>query len=286
MTRLTRIVSRTILVGGALLLFLGAALFVANAFLPPVYFAKVTMEVKPDISGATTCFSGTPRQREAQFIAAVIRVMQSEEVLREVIDNLKLVEEWSTETKRMTVRDTFKQLEGMLEFRQINANGLSEIGVYARDPVEAANIANTFAVVYQHKRLVDFQTYLDRGLEQLKDEVEKQRQRAEDEAVEMAKIRERLHLVDPDPTDYGALFTNQTGSISTPEEKQAASEYIEAKTRYLQAKRTHEAAQTKYATELIERRESAGIAKIWEKAGPPVRPLGCSYAHFRHAFTR
>ena len=115
----------------------------------------------------------------------------------------------------MTVRDTFKQLEGMLEFRQVNASGLIEIGVYARDPGEAANIANTFAVVYQHKRLADFQTYLDRGLEQLKDEVEKQRQRAEDEAAEMAKIRERSHIVDPDPTDYGVPITNLSFSSST-----------------------------------------------------------------------
>ena len=46
----------------------------------------------------------------------------------------------------------------------------------------------------------------DKGFDQLRDEVEKQRKRADEAAVEVAKIRDRDGIVDPNPNDYGTMI--------------------------------------------------------------------------------
>jgi uncharacterized protein involved in exopolysaccharide biosynthesis len=92
----------------------------------------------------------------------------------------------------------------MLEFREIQKPALIEIGVYSKDAQEAADIANTIAVVYQQKRLSDLQKNIDGRLELLKDEVEKQRKLTDKCAQEMAKIRLRDGINDPNPLEFGS----------------------------------------------------------------------------------
>src|SRR5205814_1027987 len=90
------------------------------------------------------------------------------------------------------------------EFREIREPALIEIGVYSKDAQEAANIANTIAVVYQQKRLSDLQSNVEKGLEQLKDEVERQRKLTDKSAAEMEKIRLRDGINDPNPLEFGS----------------------------------------------------------------------------------
>ena len=365
-------------------------------FLPRQYLSKVTMEVKTDNSGPITVFSqGGQRGADPQFVSTQFNILQKTEILYQVIENLKLVEAWSLEGRSLPLQSVYGKLLSMLSLREVRNTGLIEVGVYSTDPQEAANIANTIAVVYQQKRLTDLQKNLDKGLEQLKDEVDKQRKRAEDDAVAMAKIRDRDTINDPNPSDFGtpigivdrnimvienelngarvdvmrlkgqmveilklkpeqlkdALRTlgmqdpnvervmvqsleadtdyirffnaglgenhprltglkalKETYSTQLAEslntvrtnlglriqyqegvqtelekkmteakleqiaDKQKAAEYIEAKTRYLQNKRIFEVAQTKYATEILERGIDFDPAKIWEKAEPAIRP--------------
>ena len=366
-------------------------------FLPRQYLSKVTMEVKPDNSGPLKGIfnAGGRSGMDPQFVSTQFNVLQKTEILYTVIDNLKLAEAWSMEGRQLPPQSIFAKLLSMLVLREVRNTGLIEVGVYSTDPVEAANIANTIAVVYQQKRLSDLQKNLDKGLEQLKDEVEKQRKRSDEDAIEMAKIRERDGVIDPNPTDYGAMIggvdrnivmiegqlnearidlmklqgqmvqilklkpeelkealrtlgvndqtvervmvelqiaetnyiqlynaglgenhprllglkalkekysTDLARSLETVRsnlgirlqfqedvleklekkmeeakglqiaDKQKNNDYIEAKTRFLQAKRIYEAAQTKYATELLERGIDFDPAKIWEKAEPAIRP--------------
>ena len=366
-------------------------------FLPRQYLSKVTMEVKPDNSGPLKGIfnAGGRSGMDPQFVSTQFNILQKTEILYQVIDNLKLVDTWSLEGRQLPLQSVYAKLLNMLVLREVRNTGLIEVGVYSTDAVEAANIANTIAVVYQQKRLSDLQKNLDKGLEQLKDEVEKQRKRADEDAVTMAKIRDRDTINDPNPSDYGSpiggadrnigVIENQlnesrvdlmrlkgqmveilklepeqlkealrtlgvndptvervvvdlqtadtdyirlfnaglgenhprlTGLKALKEtyskqladqlnfvrsnlgiriqfqegvlaelekkmdeakltqiaDKQKTGDYIEAKTRYLQAKRIYEAAQTKYATELLERGIDFDPAKIWEKAEPAIRP--------------
>ena len=277
MNERTHISRRARAVAGVLL-FLGAVLLAPIYFLPRVYFAKVTMEVRLDNSGPIMVFGGSSEQREQEFIAAQLSILRSKEILSQVIQNLLLNEVWSRDGQPLSMEQAFVRLVNSLEIREIDRTRLIEIGVYDTDPQEAANIANTIAVVYQQKRLSDLQRNIDKGMEQLREEVEKQRVRADEAVVDMNKIREAEGITDPDPNDYGARLDSSKG-------KESLDPYVEAKTRALQSRRIYEAAKTKYATELLVHDESTP-AKIWEKAEPPVRPIGFGFRQLRHALTR
>ena len=184
-------------------------------FLPRQYLSKVTMEVKQDNSGPLGGIFGQAGRTgtDPQFVSTQFNILQKTEILYQVIDNLKLVEAWTIEGRSLPLQSVFQKLLNMLTLREVRNTGLIEVGVYSTDPVEAANIANTIAVVYQNKRLTDLQKNLDKGLEQLKDEVEKQRKRAEEDAISMAKIRERDAIVDPNPTEYGIISSGSDRNI-------------------------------------------------------------------------
>ena len=272
---------RAVLAGGALLLLAGLVLFGLDGLLPPVYFSKVAMEVKPDNSGP---INGILRGREPlrvdpQFVSTQFNILQKKEILNQVIDNLKLVEAWSPEGKLLPLQSVYAKLLDMLALRQLRDTGIIEVGVYSTDPQEATNIANTIAIVYQQKRLTDVQKNIDKGMEQLRDEVDKQRKRAEESATEAAAIRERDGIVDPDPDSRGSTLTFSKDPVNLRP-------YVEAKARALQAGRIYEAAQTKYSTELLERGIDFDPAKIWEKAEPAIAPTRFSLYRLPHVFSR
>ncbi len=268
-----------------LALLAGFALFSLDLLLPPIYFSKITFEPKPDYSAPM----GYPGEIDPQFVTMQFNILQKSEILDPAIENLKLLEKWSKDGGQLPLQSVQEKLLNSMVFRQVPNSSLIEVGVYSTDTKEAANIANTIAVVYQQKRLSDLQRHLDRGLASLRDEVEKQRKRSDDAAVEMAKIRERLGVIDPTPSDYGSgvnLDEGTEGDIPTLEAKNRLREYIDAKTRFLQAKRIREAAQTRYATQMLERGIDFDPAKIWEKAEPAIRPTRFSLYRLRHAFSR
>ena len=160
-------------------------------FMPRQYMSKVTMEVKPDNSNISIFGQSSARGLDPQFVSTQFNILQKTEILYEVIANLKLVEAWSSEGRNMQLQQVYGKLLGMLSLREVRNTGLIEVGVFSTDKQEAANIANTISIVYRQKRLSDLQKNVDTGMEQLKDEVEKQRKRADEAAVDMAKIRER-----------------------------------------------------------------------------------------------
>ena len=176
-------------------------------FLPREFLSKVTMEVKPDNSNALGGIFTSSSGRSAadpMFISTQFKVLEKTEILYPVIENLKLVDAWSTEGMKLQPQAVYRKLLRMLQLREVRNTGLIEVGAYSTDRQEAANIANTIAVVYQQKRLDDLRKNVDTGLEQLKDEVEKQRKLVDASAAEMAKIRSRDAIIDPNPLDFGS----------------------------------------------------------------------------------
>jgi uncharacterized protein involved in exopolysaccharide biosynthesis len=281
---------RAMAIGAASLLAVLAVLWLADFLLPHVYFSKVTMEVKPDKSTAISSDFWVGRTAlDPMFISTQFQVLQKTEILYPVIENLKLVETWSAEGRKMPLQSAYFKLLRMLELREIRNTGLIEIGVCSNDAQEAANIANTIAIVYQQKRLSDLQKNIDKGLEQLKDEVERQRKLTDMSAAEMAKIRHDFNIIDSNPFDFGGNQIELSADLTRREE---INSYLEAKMRYLQNKRIFEAAQTTYAQELFKRGIDFDPAKIWEKAEPAAEPLRFmprvefSFRRFRYAFSK
>ena len=184
-------------------------------FLPRQYLSKVTMEVKPDNSGPMSNIfgGGAARGVDPQFVSTQFNILQKTEILYQVIESLDLVKTWSIDGRGMAIQNVYGKLLGMLSLKEVRNTGLIEVGVYSIDAQEAANIANTIAVVYKQKRLSDLAKNIDTGLEQLRDEVEKQRKRSDEAAVEMAKIRSRDGINDPNPTDYGSMINGADRNI-------------------------------------------------------------------------
>ncbi len=283
-------IRRAMLLGAGVLLLVGVVLFGLDRVLPPVYSSHVTMEVKPDNAGfINDLFKGrVSSSMDPIFVSTQFSILQKTEILYQVIDNLKLSESWSAKDQPMSLQGAYKKLLGMMELREVRNTDLVEIGVCSTDAVEAANIANTIAVVYQQKRLTDLQRNIDKGLEQLKDEVEKQRKRADTAAVDMAKIRERVGIIDSNPASADASLSvekSKDSGVPSFEDKDRFGAYVEAKTIFLQAKRIYEAAQTKFSTELLERGIDFDPAKIWEKAEPALHPTRWSFRRLRYAFS-
>ncbi len=365
-------------------------------FLPRQYYSKVTMEVKPDDSGPVQVFDNRRGFNDPTFIPTQFQVLKKKQIIDPVIKDLDLVNKWSGESSRKLPEETvYYRLLGMLDLREVRNTGLIEIGVFSTDPNEAANIANTIAVVYKKERLSSLQDSIERGLIQLRDEVEKQRTRVEDAYKIMSTIREQDSIIDPDPESFGSnvsaadrdvfameaernkqrsnvsmlegqvesikamkpeeirevlqtlgiqessifkmvtelqesekqetiLFNmglgenhprlktekakqenfrenlsealdsvvrNQTTLLNIQkrnltdieerlevakqysiEDKKKVSSYVEAKSRYLQAKRIFDAAQVKLSTELLDKGIDFDPAKIWERAEPSLYP--------------
>jgi capsule polysaccharide export protein KpsE/RkpR len=65
------------------------------------------------------------------------------------------------------------------------------------------------AVIYKEKRLSDLDKNVERGLAQLQEEVDKQRTRVDEAATELASIRVRDGIIDPDPDSFNAALISR-----------------------------------------------------------------------------
>ena len=134
-----------------------------------------------DNSGPVRFFGGgMQRSYDPQFVATQFQILQKTEILYPVIERLELVKEFSPPGQRLPLQQVYFRLKRSMQLQEVRNTGLIEIGVFDTDAQRAANIANTIAVVYQEKRRADLQKNVDRGLEQLQDEVEKQRKTVEE----------------------------------------------------------------------------------------------------------
>jgi capsular exopolysaccharide synthesis family protein len=188
---------------------------VTTYFLPKEYFSKVTMEVKMDNSGPITPFSGgMQRSYDPQFVATQFQILQKTEILYPVIENLELVKEFSPPGQRLPLQQVYFRLKKSMQLQEVRNTGLIEIGVYDTDAQRATNIANTIAVIYQEKRKADLNKTVGRGLEQLQDEVDKQRKAVEEASRKAMQIRQEQGIVDPDPEKENSSIGREETSMA------------------------------------------------------------------------
>lgn len=192
---------------------------ITTYFLPREFMSKVVIEVKSDnerlkiFSNEGARGAMDPRLSSTQF-----QIIRSKEILYSVIDNLGLIKKWST-TQPLTRDQTYVMLLNKLDMRDVRNTDLIEIGVYDTNAQEAADIANTIAVVYQEKRRGDQQQLLNRGLGQLDEEIAKQRKKVEQAQAEVAKLRSDQGIVDLNPETIETTETTDTLTVRADELK-------------------------------------------------------------------
>jgi len=168
-------------------------------FLPREYFSKATIEVKPDNNSLQVFGEGNYNTMSDPRLAPTqLKIIQEKGILYPVIDQLGLTTKWAKGGAPLQREQVFGSLLGMLVLNPIRNTDLIEIGVWDTDKQEAADIANSIAVVYQDRRIADQVKQLDTGLTRLKDEVQEERQQVTDLGAAAAKIRTDMGIVDPD----------------------------------------------------------------------------------------
>ena len=178
---------------------------VTTYFLPREYYSKVSMEVKPDNSGPINPFGGSQgRTYDPQFVATQFQILQKTEILYPVIERLNLGLELSPPGMTLPKQAIFGKLRRMMSLQEARNTGLIEIGIFHTDPQLAANIANTIAVVYQEARQIEINKGVSSGLQQLDEEVAKQRKIVFDAQKEAGRIRAAKGINDPDPENYSS----------------------------------------------------------------------------------
>jgi capsular exopolysaccharide synthesis family protein len=189
-------------------------------FLPRQYYSKVTMEVKPD-DARLKIFSneGMRGTTDLRFAPTQFQIIQQKEILYPVIDSLKLVDKWSAKGPALPREAVYYKLRKAMDMHEVRNTDLLEIGVYSTDSKEAADIANSIAVVYQDKRRTDQETLLNRGLSQLEEEVNKQRKKVEEASADAARIRVQEKIVDLNPEIIENADTADTQRVLADEKE-------------------------------------------------------------------
>ena len=194
---------------------------VTTYFLPRQYLSRVRMEVKQDNSGPVSVFGGANvRSYDPQFVATQFQILQTTEILYPVIERLELVKEFSPVGQRLPIQQVFYRLRRSMQLQEVRNTGLIDIGIYDTNKERAANIANTIGVVYVERRRADLQKNVDRGLEQLQEEVVKQRKAVLDASAEAANLRTQGGINDPDPDKETSIALGRLGSVLDFTEKQ------------------------------------------------------------------
>jgi succinoglycan biosynthesis transport protein ExoP len=169
-------------------------------FLPREFFSKATIEVKPD-NNSIGVFSerNYDAVSDPRLAPTQLKIIQEKGILYPVIDQLGLTTKWAKGGPALQREQVFGALLGMLVLNPVRNTDLIEIGVWDTDKQEAADIANSIAVVYQDRRIHDQEAQLNIGLTRLKDEVDDERKQVTDLGATAAKIRTDMGIVDPDP---------------------------------------------------------------------------------------
>ncbi|MGI8431988.1 MAG: GumC family protein, partial [Chthoniobacterales bacterium] len=185
---------------------------VVTYFQPRQYQSSVFIEVKstaqtPRIFGND---SNIP-YHDPQLAPTVYQVIQRTGILYPVIEDLKLQDKWAHDGVRPTREQAYQILGGSLQVDEVRNTDLLQISVFDTDPQEAANIANKIVAVYQEKRVQEEREILNRAVSTMNEEVAKEEKRVEDAAAEVARIRDREHIVDlnPEGTEDSLTADNQ-----------------------------------------------------------------------------
>jgi capsular exopolysaccharide synthesis family protein len=189
-------------------------------FLPREYLSKVTIQVQ-DNQGLQIFGQEGRGATDLRFAPTQFQIIQRKEILYPVLDNLQLTEKWAGGGRSLTKEQAYFKLLRKLDMSEIRNTDLIEIGVYSTIPQEAADVANSIAIVYQDKRRSDQMEVVSRGLRQLEEEVLKQRQKVADSAGTAAKIRTEQGIIDLNPDTLETVETSDTRSILLDESKVA-----------------------------------------------------------------
>lgn len=164
--------------------------------LPKKYMADARILVRDDSLDVDVFERQMPQAYNPFFLRTQYEVIQSRQILYQVINNLNLQQVWGEELSDdgtpLTREMAYELLSRSIKVEQYRDTSLIAIQVRREDPVEAARIANEVAVVYRDQRLSLKRRELKRAIEALETELQKQQEKVEKAENELERIRQDL----------------------------------------------------------------------------------------------
>jgi capsular exopolysaccharide synthesis family protein len=169
-------------------------------YLPKIYMASSRIQVREDAPDRPVFERQMTSPYNPFFIKTQYEIIQSREMLSQVLDDLKLPEKWGEqggyEGGVMTREDALARLKGSIRVNQYRDTTLLDIQVYNEDRMEAAAIANQLATVYRDYRLSEQRGEIQRAVDALREELKTQQQAVEDAENELERIRRETGFTD------------------------------------------------------------------------------------------
>lgn len=164
--------------------------------MPKKYMAEARIAVRDDALDVDVFERQMPQTYNPYFLRTQYEIIQSRQILYQVINNLNLQQVWgeqaSEEGTPLSKEDALEILSSSVKVEQYRDTSLISIQVYREDPAEAARIANEIASVYRDMRLGQKRKEIKRALEALESELQKQQERVEKAEAELERIRKEL----------------------------------------------------------------------------------------------
>lgn len=169
--------------------------------LPKIYQAQARMLVEDDSLDVDVFQStGGYSRYDPYFLRTQYELMKSKPILYKVIDNLGLRQDWGEELNEdgapISREAALNILRGSLDVQQYRDTSIIALIVKRPDEnsEEAARIANELSAVYRDHRLAMKRQETQRGLEALRNELEKQKERVNKAEENVENLRKELGI--------------------------------------------------------------------------------------------
>ena len=164
--------------------------------LPKKYMADARLLVREDNMDVDVFERQLPQGYNPYFLKTQYEIIQSRQVLYQVMNNLNLQQVWGEELNEdgspLSRDDAYTILSSSLKVQQYRDTSLIAIQVFRENRDEAARVANEIAAVYRDERLSVKRREVKRAVEVLENELQKQQEKADRAEQELEKVRKDL----------------------------------------------------------------------------------------------
>ncbi|MBM4154766.1 MAG: polysaccharide biosynthesis tyrosine autokinase [Lentisphaerae bacterium] len=164
--------------------------------LPPKYRAQARILVREDVLDVPVFEREFAGGWNPYFLKTQFEIIKSRPIMYTVAANLDLArlwgEQYNANKSPLSKENTIEILSSSVDVAQSRDTSLIAILVKRENPEEAAKIANEVAEVYREQRLSVKRGELKRGIDAIRGEVEKQRERVNAQEKEVERLRKEL----------------------------------------------------------------------------------------------
>jgi capsular exopolysaccharide synthesis family protein len=177
-----------------LLVVLVAATF--TFFQPKIYMSSVRIKVEQEHPTVAVFEQQYVPSYDPFFLQTQYEVLQSQKVLYPVIERLNLQsrESWLQNGQQLPKEVLSQRLKAMLGVRRYRDTSLIEITVQDGDRMEAAEIANTIAEVFESEQLEVKRQQTMKGIEKIRDELAQQQEKVRLAQKKVEDLRRELNV--------------------------------------------------------------------------------------------